>query len=127
MSAAIRVYQEDGFTMVDIKDGTVMDMAQELSIYRQRHAIYTQRQKRKQLAIYIGRIGGLDFGASRYACGKDFASITEAKVLVLENLLNRTFANIMLKMNKPAFPVYICNSIHQARELLSTLYTPETV
>lgn len=125
MSAAIKVYQEDIFTIVDIKDGTVVDMAQELSIYRQRHAIFTQQQHRKQLAIYVGRIGGLDFGASRYACGEDFAAITEAKVLVLENLLNRTFANIMLKMNQPGFPVYICSSIQQARQLLTKNHTTE--
>lgn len=118
MSAAVKVYQEDGFTMVDIKNGTMVDMALELSIYRQRHTLFGQHHQEKQLAIYFGRIEGLDFGASRYACGADFASITEAKVLVLESALNRTYANMMLQMNKPAFPIYTCTSIKQARALL---------
>lgn len=125
MSAAIKVYQDDLFTMVDIKDGTVMDMPQELSIYRKRHALYRLREKRKQLAIYFGRIQALDFGASRFACGADFEEITEAKVLVVDNALNRTFANMMLKMNRPNFPVYICASIQQARELLFRHHYPE--
>ncbi len=125
MSAAIRVYQEDGFTMVDIKDGTIVDMAQELSIYRQRQALFKQHQQHKQLAIYVGRIDGLDFSASRYACGDDFAAITAAKAMVLDNTLNRTFANIMLKMNRPAFPVYICASLQQARQRPSQHHNAE--
>ncbi len=125
MSAAIRVYQEDSFTMVDIKDGTVIDMAQELSIYRQRQVLYQQQVQRKQLAIYMGRIEALDFAASRYACGEDFAVITQAKAMVLDNTLNRTFANMMLKMNRPAFPVYICASVQQARQRLSQHLNPE--
>lgn len=127
MSGAIRVHQDGDFTIVDIKDGTTVDMAQELSIYRQRHALFGQHHQRKQLAIYTGRIEGLDFAASRFACGDDFAEITEAKVLVLENALNHTFANMMLKMNKPAFPVYICGSVDQARDLLSRKYLKESV
>lgn len=125
MSGAIRVYQDDIFTMVDIKDGTMMDMPQELSIYRQRQALFWQQGHRKQLAIYVGRIEGLDFGASRFACGQDFAAMTNAKALVLENTLNHTYANMMLKMNKPDFPVYICNSVQHAREILSSKHSRE--
>ncbi len=125
MKSAARVYQDGPFVMVDIKNDTQVDMALELSIYRQRLALYKRHQQRKQLAIYVGRIQGLDFNASRYACGKDFAEITEAKVLVLQNGLNRTFANMMLKLNQPQFPVYICDSVKQAQHLLMEKHPPE--
>ena len=125
MSGAIRLYHDDIFTMVDIKDGTMIDMAQELSIFRQRQALFWQHRHQKQLAIYVGRIDGPDFSASKFACGDDFAALTCAKALVLENTLNHTYANMMLKMNKPAFPVYICNSVKQAQQILRTHHRSE--
>ena len=125
MKSAARVYQDGHFVMVDIKNDTQVDMALELSIYRQRLALFQRQPQRKQLAIYVGRIKGLDFNASRYACGKGFAEITEAKVLVLQNVLNRTFANMMLKLNQPQFPVYICDSVKQAQQLLLEKHPPE--
>ena len=127
MSGAAKVYQDDAFTVVQIKDGTHVDKALELSIYRQRHALFVQHRRKKQLAIYVGRIEGLDFGASRFACGSEFADITEAKVLVLDSTLNRTYANIMLKMNKPDFPVYTCSSVNQAKQLLRERHIRESV
>lgn len=60
MKSAARVYQDGPFVMVDIKNDTQVDMALELSIYRQRLALYKRHQQRKQLAIYVGRIQGLD-------------------------------------------------------------------
>ncbi|MCG8393755.1 MAG: hypothetical protein MI745_11795 [Pseudomonadales bacterium] len=116
--AAVTVSQDGPFTLVDIKHGTQIDMRTELSIYRQRLNLFNRHKQRKQLAIYVGRIKGLDFSAARFACGEDFAVITEAKVLVLESVLNRTYANMMLKLNKPDFPVYICGSVAQAKEHL---------
>mgnify|MGYP001165079491 FL=1 len=116
--SAVNVSQDGPFTMVDLKNGTQVDMRVELSIYRQRLTLFNMNRQRKQLAIYVGRIRGLDFTAARYACGEDFEQITEAKVLVLESVLNRTFANMMLTLNKPQFPVYVCGSVSQAKACL---------
>lgn len=115
---AVNVAQDGPFTMVELKHGTQVDMRVELSIYRQRLTLFNMQRQRKQLAIYVGRIRGLDFTAARYACGEDFEQITEAKVLVLESVLNRTFANMMLSLNKPQFPVYVCGSVAQAKACL---------
>lgn len=120
--AAVTVTQEGPYTLVSLKHGTLVDMRTEKSIFRQRYELFLQAGRRQQLAIYHGRIKGLDFGAARYACGEDFAHITRAKVLVLETMLNRTFANLMLKLNRPQFPVHVCVSVNQARELLDRHY-----
>ena len=121
---AVTVSQDGPFTLVDLKNGTLVDMRVELSIYRQRLTLFNMNRQRKQLAIYLGRIRGLDFTAARYACGEDFEQITEAKVLVLENMLNRTFANMMLTLNKPQFPVHVCGSLSQAKAWLQENYAP---
>ena len=39
-------------------------------------------------------------------------------MLVLESILNRTFANMMLTLNKPQFPVYVCASLAEAKACL---------
>lgn len=116
--SAVTVTQDEPFTLVELKKDTQVDMRVQLSIYRQRLRLFNQHQQRKQLTIYVGHIKGLDYTAARYSCGEDFAQITEAKAMVLESILNRTYANMMLKLNKPAFPVYICGSVNQAKECL---------
>jgi hypothetical protein len=73
---AVTVSQDGPFTLVDLKNGTLVDMRVELSIYRQRLTLFNMNRQRKQLAIYLGRIRGLDFTAARYACGEDFEQIT---------------------------------------------------
>ncbi|MEQ3637624.1 hypothetical protein [Alcanivorax sp.] len=116
--SAVTVTQDGPFTLVELKKGIQVDMRVQLSIYRQRLRLFTHHQQRQQLTIYVGHIDGLDYTAARYSCGENFAQITQAKAMVLESILNRTFANMMLKLNKPAFPVYICGTIAQAKECL---------
>ena len=43
---------------------------------------------------------------------------------MLESVLNRTFANMMLTLNKPQFPVYVCGSLAQAKTCLQENHLP---
>ncbi|EKF74847.1 hypothetical protein A11A3_06430 [Alcanivorax hongdengensis A-11-3] len=119
----VNVWQDGAFTIVSIRHGTAIDIPVEQNILRQRMALFLKHKQRKQHVIYTGRIASLNMLAARFACSEEFASITQAKVLVIENVLNRTFMNMMLRLNKPAFPVMATASVEQAKRLLTESFS----
>ncbi|CUR46389.1 hypothetical protein BN2364_1948 [Alloalcanivorax xenomutans] len=119
---SLTVRQDGPLTLVELPDGIDVDPAVQWRIYRQRLALFHTHGELRQRVIYYGNIGSLDMRAARFACGADFARITAHKVIVLESTLNRTFAHMMLTLNKPAFTVSTALSLEQARtRLLSEL------
>ncbi|EUC70467.1 MAG: hypothetical protein AOY29_13350 [Alcanivorax borkumensis] len=52
------------------------------------------------------------------SCREGFAQITQIKAIVLEAHSTEPFTIWLLKLNKPTFSVYICDTIAQAKECL---------
>ncbi|KAF0802453.1 hypothetical protein A6D6_04032 [Alcanivorax xiamenensis] len=124
---SLTVRQDGPLTLVELPDGLDVDPAVQWRIYRQRLALFHAHGDQPQRVIYQGNIGSLDMRAARFACGHEFARITAHKVIVLEGALNRTFAHMMLTLNKPAFTVTTALSFEQARtRLLNELPPDET-
>ncbi|AFT70917.1 hypothetical protein B5T_02647 [Alloalcanivorax dieselolei B5] len=122
---SLTVRQDGPLTLVELPDGIDVDPAVQWRIYRQRLALFHMHGERRQHVIYRGNIGSLDMRAARFACGNDFARITAHKVIVLESALNRTFAHMMLTLNKPAFTVSTALSLEQARTRLLSELPPD--
>lgn len=114
----INISLQEDVLFVEFPDGCEVDLAVEQVIYRQRRALFEQNGGKKQKVVYLGQIADLNMSAAKYACGAQFAAITEAMVMLANSNLNLTRANMMVGLHKPAFPVLVTSTLSAGLEWL---------
>ncbi|MFZ5723342.1 MAG: hypothetical protein ACOY33_06740 [Pseudomonadota bacterium] len=118
---ATRVWEEDGFLIIEYPPGARVDLSIAHSTFRRRRELMAAAGKRRQRIIIHGsRIVSFDYDAYRFSASREVSETVIAAALVCSSALERYMSSLFVNMWKPQYPVRVFDDMASARRWLAT-------